>query len=65
MSCYYLLFSPWLHPLYRGGRAVGVEYIDDALGRFKNGTPELLFANASRLVVVSAGAFGSPAILER
>lgn len=51
--------------LCRGTRAVGVEYVDDAVGRSKNGTPESSFVKASRLVVVSAGAFGSPAILER
>ena len=49
----------------RGTRAVGVEYVDDSVGRPKTGTPESSIAKASRLVVVSAGAFGSPAILER
>jgi choline dehydrogenase-like flavoprotein len=49
----------------RGTRAIGVEYVDDTIGRSKNGTPEISFVKASRLVVVSAGAFGSPAILER
>ena len=48
----------------RGTRAVGIEYIDDTIGRAK-GTIEALVARASRLVVLSAGAFGSPAILER
>ena len=48
----------------RGTRAVGIEYVDDAIGRAK-GTTEPVVARASRLVVLSAGAFGSPAILER
>ena len=47
-----------------GTRAVGIEYVDDTIGRAK-GTTEPLVARASRLVVISAGAFGSPAILER
>ena len=49
---------------YRGTRAVGIEYVDDRAGREK-GTTEPFVARASRLVVLSAGAFGSPAILER
>ena len=49
---------------YRGTRAVGIEYVDDTIGREK-GTTETLVARASRLVVLSAGAFGSPAVLER
>ncbi|TFK74193.1 alcohol oxidase [Pluteus cervinus] len=44
--------------------AVGVEYVDDTIGRAK-GTPQLKTVYASRLVVVAAGAFGSPAVLER
>ena len=48
----------------RGTRAVGIEYVDDTIGRAK-GTTEPLVARASRLVVLSAGAFGSSAILER
>ena len=47
-----------------GTRAVGIEYVDDTIGRAK-GTTEPLVARASRLVVLSAGAFGSPAVLER
>ncbi|KAH9481388.1 Alcohol oxidase 1 [Psilocybe cubensis] len=43
------------------GRAVGVEYFNESKGT----ESPLLIARASRLVVVSAGAFGSPAILER
>ena len=44
----------------RNGRAVGVEYVseDDA-------TRSNVIVKASRLVVIAAGAFGSPAILER
>jgi len=50
--------------IFEGTRAVGIEYIDDTIGREK-GTTETLVARASRLVVLSAGAFGSPSILER
>ena len=48
----------------RGTRAVGIEYVDDTVAKAK-GTSEPFVARASRLVVLSAGAFGSPAILER
>ena len=48
----------------RGTRAVGIEYVDDTIGRTK-GTDETLLAQESRLVVLSAGAFGSPSVLER
>ena len=47
----------------RGTRAVGIEYVDDIIGRAKGATKPVV-ALASRLVV-SGGAFGSPAILER
>ncbi|KDR69700.1 hypothetical protein GALMADRAFT_282594 [Galerina marginata CBS 339.88] len=50
--------------LFEGTKAVGVEYVDDAIGRTKAAT-EPIVIKASRLVVLSAGAFGSPAILER
>ena len=40
------------------------EYVDDTIGRAK-GTTELLVARASRLIVISAGAFGTPSVLER
>ncbi|KAF8627066.1 hypothetical protein AX17_006405 [Amanita inopinata Kibby_2008] len=50
--------------LFEGNRAIGVEYVDDVHGRSKETvTPST--ARATRLVVLSAGAFGSPAILER
>lgn len=46
---------------------MGVEFVSDVIGRDAKGvegqTPEVAYA--SRLVVVSAGALGSPAILER
>ncbi|KAF9002443.1 hypothetical protein BDQ17DRAFT_1356870 [Cyathus striatus] len=50
--------------IFEGNKAVGVEYVDDIIG---DGTGRTLtsIVRASRLVVVSAGAFGSPAILER
>ena len=43
---------------------MGIEYVDDTVGRVK-GITEPLVARASRLVVLSAGAFGTPSILER
>jgi len=49
---------------HRGTRAVGVEYVDDNVGRAK-GAVEPKVVNASRLVILSAGAFGTPSILER
>jgi alcohol oxidase len=51
----------WVH---RGDRAVGIEYVSDIVGR-NGGTTTPIAVRASRLVVLSAGAFGSPAILER
>ncbi|KAF8972162.1 GMC oxidoreductase-domain-containing protein [Flammula alnicola] len=50
--------------IFEGKKAVGVEYIDDTVGRSK-GVPEKVVVKASRLVVLSAGAFGTPSILER
>ncbi|KAF8338387.1 GMC oxidoreductase-domain-containing protein [Amanita rubescens] len=44
--------------LFEGTRAVGVEYINGAGG-------QVAVAKASRLVILSAGAFGSPTILQR
>ncbi|KAF8328022.1 GMC oxidoreductase-domain-containing protein [Amanita rubescens] len=44
--------------LFEGTRAVGVEYIDGSSG-------QISIAKASRLIVLSAGAFGSPTILQR
>lgn len=50
--------------LFRGKRAVGVEYVPNS--RFHpTAKHKVRVARARRLVVVSAGAFGSPAILER
>ncbi|KAK7032266.1 hypothetical protein VNI00_013225 [Paramarasmius palmivorus] len=49
----------------RGGdQAAGLEYTDDDVGR-NQGVESVHRVTASRLVVLSAGAFGSPAILER
>ena len=45
------------HADNRNGRAVGIVYVTEG--------GELGTAMASKLVVVSAGAFGSPSILER
>ena len=68
----YVIFSLLILKLFtyrdsddgRDTRAVGIEYVDDTIGRAK-GVTEPVIARASRLVVLSAGAFGSPAILER
>ena len=43
----------------RGERAIGIEYTVDGVGG------PVTTAKATRLVVISAGAFGSPSILER
>ena len=48
----------------RNGRAVGVEYISKGNGN-SSYPPSSIIVKASRLVVVSAGAFGSLVILER
>ncbi|KIK56903.1 hypothetical protein GYMLUDRAFT_46795 [Collybiopsis luxurians FD-317 M1] len=47
--------------LFDGDRAVGVEYTSSD----KNGDGQTQIVRASRLVVLSGGAFGSPAMLER
>ena len=53
------------HPVSpRNNHAVGVEYVDDIEGRAKGNSMSAI-SYASRLIVISAGAFGSPAILER
>ncbi|KNZ73897.1 Alcohol oxidase [Termitomyces sp. J132] len=57
-----LTISSILFP--RNFRAVGVEHVTDA-GRRDVQTSEPSVSYASRLIVISAGAFGSPAILER
>lgn len=49
--------------LRRGDRAVGVEYISHAPDA--EDKEAVVAVYASRLVVLSSGAFGSPAILER
>ncbi|KDR68518.1 hypothetical protein GALMADRAFT_256740 [Galerina marginata CBS 339.88] len=50
--------------IFEGKHAVGIEYVSDLVGR-NGGITVPITARVSRLVVVSAGAFGSPAILER
>ncbi|KAF8556499.1 alcohol oxidase [Imleria badia] len=50
--------------IIENGRAVGVEYTTDAIS-FPGVSSELVTVKASKLVVVSGGAFGSPSILER
>ncbi|XP_006459482.1 hypothetical protein AGABI2DRAFT_191450 [Agaricus bisporus var. bisporus H97] len=50
--------------IFEGKRAVGVEYVDDE-GDHIHALQSPSVAHASRLVVLCAGAFGSPAILER
>ncbi|KAJ3968016.1 alcohol oxidase-like protein [Lentinula raphanica] len=50
--------------LFEGEKAVGLEYVQDLVLRpDADQTPKQVYA--SRLVVLSGGAFGSPAILER
>uniref|UniRef100_A0A0W0FAC3 Alcohol oxidase-like protein n=1 Tax=Moniliophthora roreri TaxID=221103 RepID=A0A0W0FAC3_MONRR len=50
--------------IFEGNKAVGVEYVNDTvLNPDADQTVEI--AKADKLVVVSAGAFGSPTILER
>uniref|UniRef100_A0A8H7XMI9 Glucose-methanol-choline oxidoreductase N-terminal domain-containing protein n=1 Tax=Psilocybe cubensis TaxID=181762 RepID=A0A8H7XMI9_PSICU len=56
--------SKVLRVIFDGTRAVGVEYVDDTIGRAR-GAVEPISVRAARLVVLSSGAFGSPAILER
>ena len=46
------------------GRAVGIDYTSDAISS-QGADDEPVTVRATKLVVVSAGAFGSPAILER
>ena len=66
MSAIFLASVPLIGTsLYRHSCASGVEYVDDATGRSKCGTRESVTVRASRLVVLSAGALGSPSILER
>jgi len=48
----------------RDKRAAGVEYVDE-IGGEGSRISQPVFVKASRLVVLSAGAFGSPSILER
>lgn len=48
----------------RGTRAVGVEYVENPRV-YPNATGKVTTARAKRLVVVSGGSLGSPAILER
>lgn len=61
MCCDSVRFSP--DSLFnRRNRAVGVEYISD---NCPGDDAAVHVTRASRLVVVSAGAFGSPTILER
>ncbi|EGN91908.1 hypothetical protein SERLA73DRAFT_117989 [Serpula lacrymans var. lacrymans S7.3] len=50
--------------IIENNRAVGVEYTDDIVNH-PDGDKAIHSVRASRLVVVSAGAFGSPTILER
>ncbi|KAI0632946.1 alcohol oxidase-like protein [Trametes polyzona] len=50
--------------IFEGNRATGVEYLANP-GVHPDAEARLLTATARKLVVVSAGAFGSPAILER
>ncbi|KAI0089825.1 alcohol oxidase-like protein [Irpex rosettiformis] len=51
--------------IFEGKRAVGVEYVQNPRFHPTASSSEVTTARAKRLVVVSAGAFGSPTILER
>lgn len=63
-----VLYSPQMNnsliQVHRYKRAVGVEYTESPR-TYPNTTGEVSFARARRLVVLSAGSFGSPTILER
>lgn len=59
---YHQLLTP--SPNHRDKRAVGVEFTNDPVS-CPGADQSLSTVKASKLVVVSAGAFGSPAILER
>ncbi|KAN0092553.1 GMC oxidoreductase domain containing protein [Tylopilus felleus] len=50
--------------IVENGRAVGIEYTTDAKS-YEGINNEVVTVNARKLVVISAGAFGSPSILER
>jgi len=50
--------------LYRGNKAIGLEYVGDTVLR-PDADQAVKTVYASRLVIVSGGAFGSPTILER
>lgn len=58
-------FSVSLNIYHRGNRAVGVEYTYNPRERASNESTDLRTARAKRLVIVCAGALGSPQILER
>lgn len=47
-----------------GNRAVGVEYTNDIISQ-PDSDQTLVTAKASKLIILAAGAFGSPTILER
>ncbi|THU82506.1 alcohol oxidase [Dendrothele bispora CBS 962.96] len=58
--------------IFEGNRAIGVEYVDDASNRNNSDKDQkdqkdiqISRAMAEKCVIVSGGAFGSPAILER
>jgi alcohol oxidase len=51
--------------VYRGKRAVGIEYVQNPRQHPNASALEVSIARAKRLVVLGSGAFGSPAILER
>ncbi|KAI0693654.1 GMC oxidoreductase-domain-containing protein [Cytidiella melzeri] len=51
--------------IFDGKRAVGIEYVQNPRLHPQAASLEVITARAKRLVVVSAGAFGSPVILER
>ncbi|KAJ3537854.1 hypothetical protein NM688_g6610 [Phlebia brevispora] len=50
--------------IFEGKRAVGIEYVPNPVFQ-PNASQEAMVVRAKKLVVVSAGTFGSPGILER
>jgi len=60
-----MISPPYTYSRYfRNDRAVGVEYVGDMITN-ADADQTVRSVRASKLVVVSAGAFGSPGILER
>ena len=59
-----LLLREYLQPCFRNKKAIGIEYVQNP-NVYSDASGDGIIATARHLVVLSAGAFGSPAILER